>query len=145
LNQVIDYTIDACALITLINKETGADTVNDLIMKAVAGDVSLNMSIVNLTEVYYGYLHDLGKEPSEVILQRVLSYPIRVINVITDPVFRKASFFKAEYQISLADSYACATAWWSRSTLVTSDHKELETIEQHEPISFLWLPAHPKK
>jgi PIN domain nuclease of toxin-antitoxin system len=140
-----DYTLDACALITLVNKETGAEMVNELIAKAVAGEAALNMSIVNLTEVYYGYLHDLGKEQAEIILQRVLSYPIRVINVITDTVFRKASFFKAEYQISLADSYACATAWWSRATLVASDHHELEALEQHEQISFLWLPPKPKK
>jgi hypothetical protein len=32
-----------------------------------------------------------------------------------------------------------------KMALVTSDHSELEPVEQHEQISFLWLPARPKK
>jgi predicted nucleic acid-binding protein len=132
------HTLDACALIALINKEPGAGMVDDLIQKAVAGDADLNISIINLTEVYYGYLHDLGKEKADNILKRILSYPIRVINVITEPVFQKAAFFKAFYAISLADAYACATAWWSRSILVTKDH-EIEAVEQPENLSVLWI------
>jgi len=107
-----DYTLDACALIALINKEPGAGMVDDLIQRAVAGEVALNMSIINLTEVHYGYLHDRGKEEAERILARILSYPIRVISVITEPVFRKAAFFKAFYSISLASG-------WGLSSLFT--------------------------
>jgi predicted nucleic acid-binding protein len=133
-----DYTLDACALIALINKEPEAGIVDDLVQRAVAGEVALNMSIINLTEVYYGYLHERGKEEAERILDRILSYPIRVLSVITDAVFRKAAFFKAFYSVSLADSYACATAWWTRSTLVTKD-REIEAVEGKEKISVLWI------
>jgi predicted nucleic acid-binding protein len=133
-----DYTLDACALIALINREPGADMVDDLIQRAIVGEAALNMSIINLTEVYYGYLHDRGKEEAERILNRILSYPIRVISVITDSVFRKAAFFKAFYSVSLADAFACATAWWTHSTLVTKDH-EIEAVEQHEKLPVLWI------
>jgi predicted nucleic acid-binding protein len=133
-----DYTLDACALIALINKEPEADMVDDLIQRAVAGEAALNMSIINLTEVHYGYLHERGAEEAERILNRILSYPIRVISVITEPVFRKAAFFKASYSISLADAYACATAWWTHSTLVTKDH-EIRPVEQREKLSVRWI------
>jgi predicted nucleic acid-binding protein len=133
-----DYTLDACALIALINKESEAGMVDDLIQRAIAGEAALNMSIINLTEVHYGYLHDRGKEEAERILNRILSYPIRIINVITEPVFRKAAFFKAFYSISLADAYACATAWWTHSTLVTKD-REIKAVEQRENLSVRWI------
>jgi predicted nucleic acid-binding protein len=133
-----DYTLDACVLIALINREREAGMVDDLIQRAVAGEAALNMSIINLTEVYYGYLHERGAEEAERILNRILSYPIRVISVIPEAVFRKAAFFKAFYSISLADAYACATAWWTRSTLVTKDH-EIEAVEQREKLPVLWI------
>jgi predicted nucleic acid-binding protein len=47
--------------------------------------------------------------------------------------------------MSLADSIGLATAKDLGAIFVTSDHSELEAVEQHEPISFLWLPARPKK
>jgi predicted nucleic acid-binding protein len=140
-----EYTLDACALIALINEEDGADIVDDLIDQAIARKIALNINIINLSEVYYGYIGDLGKDRADDYLERILSYPIKVINVITDEVFRAASRLKGVYRISLADSYVCATALSFNATLVTSDHHELEPVEQHEPISFLWLPAKPKK
>jgi len=30
------------------------------------------------------------------------------------------------------------------ATFITSDHGEMEQIEEHESIPFLWLPANPK-
>jgi predicted nucleic acid-binding protein len=140
----MDYTLDACALIALVNKESEAGMVDELIQKAVVGDAALNMSIINLTEVYYGYLHDRGKEEADRILNRILSYPIRVINVVTDAVFRQAAYYKATYAVSLADAYACATAWWTRSTLVTKDH-EIKAVEENENLSVYWIRPAPEK
>ena len=140
-----EYTLDACALIALINEEDGADIVDGLINQAIAGEIALNISIINLSEVYYGYIGDLGKDEADDYLERILSYPIKVINVITDEVFRTASRLKGIYSISLADSYACATALSFNAILVTSDHHEFELLEQKESISFLWLPPKPKK
>jgi predicted nucleic acid-binding protein len=87
----------------------------------------------------------LGKDKADDYLERILSYPVKVINVITDKIFRTASRLKGIYSISLADSYACATALSFDATLVTSDHHELEEVEQQESIPFLWLPPKPKK
>jgi hypothetical protein len=52
---------------------------------------------------------------------------------------------KVAYSISLADSIACAVAKEFSAILVTSDHSELELLEQQKSIPFLWLPPHPKK
>jgi predicted nucleic acid-binding protein len=139
-----EYTFDACALIALINEEEGAGMVDRLIMEAIAGEIALNISIINLSEVYYGYIGAVGKEKADDYLERILSYPIKAINYITDEVFRTASRLKGTYRISLADSYACATAMSFNAALVTSDHSELEPLEQHENLSVLWLPPRPK-
>jgi predicted nucleic acid-binding protein len=140
------YTLDACAVIALLNKEDGGEIVNDLFQRAVKApaDVALNMNIINLSEVYYGYIRDFGQAIADDYLSRILAYPVKVINVITDRVFREASRLKGVYNIPIADCYACATAMWAQSALVTSDHNDLEQIEQHEPLSFLWLPPKPK-
>jgi len=142
---MIRYTIDACAAITLINEEQGVDLMRDLIRRAFAKEAALNMHIINLTEVYYGYLRDLGREQADKILARFLAYPLKIIETIPHPVFVKASHLKAAYPISLADAYACATAWWKNSTLVTSDHAELEILEERESLKCYWLPAKPKR
>jgi hypothetical protein len=41
--------------------------------------------------------------------------------------------------VSLVDSFTLATANCLSGTLVTSDHHELEQVEQQELIPFLWI------
>ena len=47
------YVIDACALIALINQESGCDVVRDLLKNAESGECHVKMHAVNLCEVYY--------------------------------------------------------------------------------------------
>ena len=49
------YILDACALIAFVNEEKGEgfEEVDVLIDRAVAGDIALCISGVNLVEVYY--------------------------------------------------------------------------------------------
>ncbi|GHV79667.1 hypothetical protein AGMMS49944_14580 [Spirochaetia bacterium] len=75
----------------------------------------------------------------------IIHIRIQVIDIITDNVLYEAGRFKTSYDMSLADSIGVATSGELGATFVTSDHTELEIVEQHEPISFLWLPARPKK
>jgi PIN domain nuclease of toxin-antitoxin system len=77
-----EYTFDTCALIALLNDEEGVDIVESLINRGIAGEISLGISIINLTEVYYGYIGAMGKEKADDYLERILSYSIKVINVI---------------------------------------------------------------
>jgi predicted nucleic acid-binding protein len=41
--------------------------------------------------------------------------------------------------MSLADSFALATALCRGAALVTADHHEFDAVEQAEPVGFLWF------
>jgi PIN domain nuclease of toxin-antitoxin system len=49
----IKYVLDACALLAQINKESGADVVDDLVERYNAGEIELFINAVQLLEVYY--------------------------------------------------------------------------------------------
>jgi predicted nucleic acid-binding protein len=139
------YLLDACALIALFNGEEGADMVARLLEEADRGDISLSMSIIQLLEVYYDRVYIVGTTAAKERVDAIIAGPISILDPITYPVMYEAGRLKTTYSISLADSIACATAMSFNAALVTSDHHELEPLEQHEKISFFWLPAKPKK
>jgi predicted nucleic acid-binding protein len=60
-------------------------------------------------------------------------------------VFDEAACLKSNYKLSLADAIGVATAKELSGQFVTSDHSELEAVEQYEQTPFLWLPARPKR
>jgi predicted nucleic acid-binding protein len=140
------YCFDACALITFINNEEGADIVEDILDKAEDGSAVIYMSFVNLVEVGYGYMREKTTEEYAAIWNQIDVLPINIIYTSSAEAVCNAIRYKAIYKkISTADSLGLAAAKDIGATFVTSDHDELEPVEQHEPISFLWLPAHPKK
>jgi predicted nucleic acid-binding protein len=139
------YCLDACALIAFLNDEDGSDMVDDLLDKAEKGKISLFMSKVQLLEVYYDRIYTAGIEVAKERVLSILAEPITIVDIINDNVLYEAGRFKTSYNMSLADSIGVATTRDLGATFVTSDHSELEAVEQHEPISFLWLPARPKK
>jgi predicted nucleic acid-binding protein len=75
----------------------------------------------------------------------IQNYSIKIIDTITQSVFYEAARLKSGYKLSLADAIGVATAKEFSAQFVSSDHSELEIIEQQESISFLWLPPRPKK
>ena len=141
----MNYVLDACALIALLDEEEGVDIVQDIITKAIDGDVTLYMSIINYTEVHYDRLKIGGKDKAQIFLGRLSCLPIIIVDGISLVVSHEASRLKIAHHISLADAIGLATAKELSAVFVTSDHKELEPIEQHEAVSFLWLPSSPKK
>ena len=140
----MNYLLDACALIALFNGEQGADMVARLLESTDRGAISLSMSIIQLLEVYYDRLYIVGAEAAKERVDAIIAGPISIIDPITYPVMYEAGRLKTTYSISLADSIACATAMSFNAALVTSDHSELEPLEQHENLSVLWLPPRPK-
>jgi predicted nucleic acid-binding protein len=141
----VRYLLDACALLALFNGEEGDDIIDGLLKQAKDGSITLSMSIVQLLEVYYDRIYVVGMEAAKQRVESILAGPITIIDTISYPVMYEAGRLKTAYNISLADSIACAAAKEISGIFVTSDHSELEPVEQHENISFLWLPAKPKK
>ena len=97
------------------------------------------MGVVNLLEVYYGVLRDVGVYKADEILKECRSLRIEIINSINDDVFKEAGRIKASYRVSLADSLALGLALTTGDFLLTADHHEFDAIEGKEPIKFVWI------
>jgi predicted nucleic acid-binding protein len=135
----MNYTLDACALLALLNDEAGADTIEGLLDKSRRGELSLYMSIINLLEVYYAELRDKGADTANIALDAVRYYAVRIIDTVSAPVFREAARLKAGYKISLGDAIGLATAAELSAQFVSSDHHELDAVERQEPDRLFWF------
>ena len=133
------YVFDACALISYLHNETGSDIVFDLLKRAADGECAVYMNIINLIEVHYANIRSLGAEQVAVILEKILSIPIKVVSEISDTVFQQTARLKASYKCSLADAIGLATAIERGGVFVTADHHELEAVANKETLNFLWF------
>jgi PIN domain nuclease of toxin-antitoxin system len=65
------YLLDACALLAYIKREPEGVKVKELFNRAGIGEIAIHMSIINLTEVYYGLIRDDGMEMAGEIMKGV--------------------------------------------------------------------------
>ena len=163
------FVLDACALITLLNKESGYEKINDLLTRAELREISVCINMVNLLEVYYdrnetprrkqrGIVSGItlffspqaaGNLPLEIkvsnleradmFLETIYDSYIEILEQQNKEILRNAGILKAKYKISLADSFALSTAIYKKAVLITTDHHEFDIIEQNKDIDFLWI------
>jgi len=133
------YIIDACALLAFLNDEEGADKIEYLLNQSAVTDISISMSIINLLEVYYGELRDKGADVAQIVLDIVQHYSIKIINTVSEQIFREAARLKAAYKMSIADCIGIATAIELSGQFVSSDHHELEVVAENEPSLIFWF------
>ena len=131
--------LDSCALLAQVYDELGADIVEAIIDKASTGEIVVCMNKLNFYEVYYDVLRSVGLKEAEQLYKEVQVSPIKIIDGISDPVFRKAALLKTGYKISLADSIALGEAFVAGASIVTADHHEFDVVEKNEDIDFLWI------
>jgi len=136
--MIVDYVLDACALIALFNEEEGADTVAELMMQASGGADRLFMNALQVTEVYYDRIYIKGVEYADTVLESIYDSPIIVLNDISCDLIKDAGRFKTTYSMSFADAFAAATAKNFDAVLVTKD-SEMREAEEAEEFSILWL------
>jgi predicted nucleic acid-binding protein len=133
------YVLDACSLISLFSKEPGGEKVKDLLNSAADGQAYVMMNKVNVYEVHY----DLSRRSQEDLgfegLATLNALPIVYVDTISDFLIEVATHFKLTYKISVADSFALATAKIEAAKLVTSDHHEFDPIDKAGELSFLWI------
>jgi len=134
------YILDACALIALLNEESGKgyETVKDLFDRAITGEITLCMSLVNLVEVYYRFIQLKGSETADAVMEPIKSLPIRFIRDITDEIYLETARCKARYPMSLGDAFLCGTAKNLAAVIVTKD-KDIKYAEEAESLSVLWI------
>jgi PIN domain nuclease of toxin-antitoxin system len=134
------YVLDACALVAVLKGENGAEAVDDLFQRAVQGDAALSMSIVNLLEVYYGFVTDIGLTETRNMMNTIHYTPLVIIDTISQQAYHEAARLKGTYRrLSLADAVGVATAIELSGVFVTADHHELEVIASKETLNFFWF------
>ena len=133
------YVLDACAMIAYFRDEHGAKHVDDLMRLAQSGSVRLRMHSLNLLEIYYDTYRLAGAEAAEEVLRITASLPISITSSMGHKRLRIAGRLKAMHKISLADSICISEAIMCSGTVVTSDRSEMESLQNTENISFLWL------
>ena len=133
------YVLDACALIASLSNEEGANKVEAVYDKVVAGKAKVVVNIINLLEVYYDDYRIRGKDSADKMVTAIKASPTKIVSEIGSDIFAEAGRLKASYRISLADSIVLAQTKVLGGTLLTSDHHEFDVIEAKEPIDFLWI------
>jgi predicted nucleic acid-binding protein len=133
------YVLDACAVITFLSNEEGADRVIDLFDAAAQGTAEIHIHRINLLEVYYDTYKAAGFDRADSVFKKMLALPIIVDDGLDDGLLQKAGELKATNRISLADAVALALAIRFDVLLVTSDHHEFDCIEAAGNVSFLWI------
>jgi predicted nucleic acid-binding protein len=134
-----NFVLDACALIAFFNRESGTDSISDLIYKADDRKIILKINQVNLLEVYYKMVKIYGKNIANEMMNKIERSPIKVIAGLSKNVFNEAGLLKITYGISVGDSIAAAECVTCNGTLVTSDHKDFGQVEQAGKIRVLWF------
>jgi predicted nucleic acid-binding protein len=132
------YVLDACALIALLDNEDGKDKIDELFTKAKAGEISLYINIINLLEVYYEYIRADGIEVAGKILAPISETPLKIVDLISQPIYKEAARLKGAFTISLADAVGLATAINLGGIFVTSDG-EFKKLETREETPLFWF------
>jgi predicted nucleic acid-binding protein len=130
------YILDTSALLTFIEDEEGADIVDNLLIEAEKGNVAIYVSFISLTEVFYITKKERGEQAA---LERVKLIQSLAINVqeSDESLNILAGGFKANYRISLADSFIAALCQYHRGIMV---HKDPEMEQLAKAMQELRLP-----
>lgn len=129
------YVLDSYAVMAYAEGEKGADTVADLLVKALDERVHLMISVVNWGEMYYIALREGGKERAELYRTTLLKYPIEIVDA-DQALTLEAAHFKARHKISFADAFAAGLARQKKAELVTGDR---EFVSLEDEIKICWL------
>jgi len=119
------FVLDACAVIALIRKEQGHETIRDMLLNE---EVNCLMHSINLCEVYYDCVRVAGAEQAEILLEGLEAAGLIVRSDMDTDLWTYAGRLKARGRISLADTFAMALAVRENAILVTSDHHEFDAI-----------------
>lgn len=129
------YVLDSFAILAHFQAESGGERVLRLLEEAGTGAISLAMSLINVGEVAYIACRERGKEQAQVMLNDLLSLPIKFCDATEERILA-AAWLKAEYPISYADAFAASLTKELAAALVTGD-PEFKHLKDIVPV--FWL------
>ena len=113
--------LDTKPLIKLFAQEEGWDAVQKILSRVEARDLEAAISVVTLTEIYYKYMKEKRADLAEARMNQ-LRYALYLRKVgIDEDIAVKAGDFKGRYDISIADAFIAATAYFEESTIISDD------------------------
>ena len=113
--------LDTKPLIKLFAKEEGWETVQKILSKVEDGEIDATISVVTLTEIYYKYLQEKRQDLAKARTEE-LRYAIYLKKLeIDEEVALKAGEFKGKYNVSIADAFIAAAAYFEGSLIISDD------------------------
>lgn len=131
-----NFVLDTSAIITFLENEEGAATVEALLEQAEAGEINIFSSFVTFTEIYYITIQKKGKEFALERIDSLETLPAKRIES-NWKIGKIGGEFKAAHRISFADAWIAALAKNNNAILVHKD-PEFECLESQ--IKVLKLP-----
>ncbi len=119
--------IDTEAILAFYLDESGADKIEELLRRSLAGSLECFLNVVNLSELYY-ILARRSKKVADEKEKNLRSYGVKIVPVDDDSLWREAARIKASHSLSLGDAFAAATAKVLRADLVIGFDKEFRGI-----------------
>jgi predicted nucleic acid-binding protein len=130
------YLLDTSAVLSLTDQEDGSERVEELLDRATAGEVEVEVCAVSLMELYYITLQEQGEDQAVRLVGLVKSWPIQWIYP-DERTLLFAGRLKAFHRLSFADAVIAGVAKLREAVLVHKD-PEFETLTGE--ISLLSLP-----
>lgn len=113
--------LDTKPLIKLFAQEEGWEAVQKILSRVEAGDIEAAISVVTLTEIHYKYVREERADLAETRTKQ-LRYAVYLKKLlIDDEIAVKAGDFKGKYDVSIADAFIAATAYYEESIMISDD------------------------
>lgn len=127
--------LDAYALMAYLEGEPGAETIRNLLLQSLRGEMHLVVTTINLGEVYYNIARTNSLEIADRLVGKLIDLPIEIASVDWELALQAARL-KAETSIAFADCFAAALAQLRECTVVTGD-KEFQRLESKVRVEWL--------
>lgn len=114
------YLFDSYALLAFFQSEKGAETVADILRRAIENNEARFLCLINLGEILYMTKRRFGSTKKVEVLSRVHQLGFQILP-IPDSLVYEAAEFKADFAISYADCFALACAARQSAAIVTGD------------------------
>jgi len=126
---------DSYAFLVFFQDENNADKVEELLLKAEEGKITILLSVINLGEIYYTISRKLGRKIAEQKIEEINRMAVDIVPADKELTLMAAGI-KASHPMSYADCFAAALTQKNRGELVTGD-REFEEVEKE--ISIFWI------
>ena len=127
--------LDSSAVIAYMKQEPGGPLVAELMEID-----KCYVHAVNLCEVYYGFVRELGEPSAKSVLADIADLGVKIREDMDSEFWQEAGRYKADLRrISLADCFCLALASRLQAEVVTSDHHEFDAVERKGvcPVRFI--------